>query len=73
MLADSCIACLDGVLSHALQIGIHWTAYTLRVGEGLRKIRLGEAEKFGIVKINRKTDFAFVWTSVFIAGFDPSF
>ncbi len=33
MLADFCVAGLDGMFGHALQVGIWWTANPLRIGK----------------------------------------
>lgn len=55
MLTDLRVALLDRMFRHALQVRIRWTANSLRVGEGFREIRLGEAEKLGIVKIAKRT------------------
>ena len=55
MFADPQIACLDGMFRHAPQVGICWTVNSLRIGEGFGEIRLGEAEKLGIVKIVKRT------------------
>ena len=51
MFADRFIASFDGMFSHALKVGIRWTANPLRVGERFREVRLGEAKEFGFVKI----------------------
>ena len=55
MFADVRVARLDRMFSHALQAGICWAASSLRIGERFREIRLGEAEKLGIVEIAKQT------------------
>jgi hypothetical protein len=49
VLADFCIAGLDGMLSQALEVGIRWAANSLRIGKRLGKIRLCEPEEFFFV------------------------
>lgn len=55
MLAYLRVARLDGMFRHTLQVRICWAANSLRIGEGFGEIRLGEAEKLGIVKIVKRT------------------
>lgn len=54
MLADLGIARLDRTFRHALEVEILWTANSLRIGEGLGQIRLGEAEKLRVVEIAKR-------------------
>lgn len=60
MFADLRVARLNGMFRHALEVGIRWTANSLRIGEGFREIRPGEAEKLGIVKIVKRA-MTFSW------------
>ncbi len=51
MFAELGIACLSGLFSHTLQVGVWWAANSLRVREGFGEIRFGEAKEFVFVKL----------------------
>jgi hypothetical protein len=51
VLADGRVRRLVGMLGHTRQFRITWTAITLRIGESLGKIRLGEPQEFFFLNI----------------------